>query len=365
MYADRLSRLQAVLLDNEVSCLAAIPGPNLRYLTGLNFHLMERPVVAFFPAEDTPELVLPALEMAKFDDGGPFEMALFPYTDEDGPEDAFLGAARELSDVHQLAVEFLVMRVQELRLVQRRVPNAIIRPAEPLMDALRLTKDAAEVDAMRRAIEITEDALAAVVATVEPGQTEKSIAERLRIEMIQRGGGPLPFEPIVLAGARAALPHGEPSDAVVEAGQVLLIDFGTTVEGYASDITRTFVIGGELSAAHKAAYEAVLAANRAGREAAKPGVTAQEVDRAARQAIVDAGLGEYFVHRTGHGLGLDCHERPYIVEGDATVLEPGMTFTVEPGVYLPDDIGVRIEDDLLITADGVESLTTYPREIGS
>lgn len=365
MYAERLSRLQAVLRQNEVSCLAAIPGANLRYLTGFNFHTSERPLVGFFPAEGTPALVLPALEMAKFADGGPYEVALFPFTDEGGPAEAFTGAAKALPEVSQMAVEYLVMRVQELRLIQRRMPNAIIREAEPLMDALRMTKDAAEVAAMRKAIQITEDALQAVVATVEPGQTERSIAERLRIELLQRGGGPLPFPPIVLAGARAALPHGEPSDAVVEAGQVLLIDFGTTIEGYASDITRTFVIGGELSAAHQAAYAAVLAANQAGREAAKPGVTAQEVDRAARQAIVDAGLGEYFVHRTGHGLGLDCHERPYIVEGDETVLEPGMTFTVEPGVYLPGDIGVRIEDDMLVTEDGAESLTTYPREMGS
>jgi Xaa-Pro aminopeptidase len=150
---------------------------------------------------------------------------------------------------------------------------------------------------------------------------------------------------------------------VVEEGEVLLIDFGTRYNGYVSDITRTFVVGKPLEGKKLAGYEAVKAGNAAGRAIAGPGVTGQDVDRATRKVIVDAGFGEYFIHRTGHGIGLDGHERPYIVEGNDKPLEVGMTFTIEPGIYIPGEIGVRIEDNVVITEDGCESLTTYGREM--
>ena len=216
---------------------------------------------------------------------------------------------------------------------------------------------------MRQAIAITEKALAEVIAGVRLFDTERAIAGRLRTALIEHGGEALPFEPIVLAGPRAALPHGVPSDRPVRMGDVLLIDFGTSYGGYISDITRTFVVGLPLEGRNRDVYEAVKAANQAGREAARPGATAQDVDRAARKVIEEAGFGEYFIHRTGHGIGLDAHEGPYIVEGNDVVLEPGMTFTVEPGIYIPGEIGVRIEDDVLITPDGAESLTTFDREL--
>ncbi|MBN1565253.1 MAG: M24 family metallopeptidase, partial [Anaerolineae bacterium] len=145
-------------------------------------------------------------------------------------------------------------------------------------------------------------------------------------------------------------------------GEPLLFDFGTTVNGYASDITRTFSVG-EPSAKMQDVYAVVKAANAAGRAAAKPGATGQDVDRATRKVIVEAGFGDYFTHRTGHGLGLETHEPPDMVEGNLLVLEPGMTFTVEPGIYLSGEVGVRIEDNVVITVDGAESLTTFDREL--
>jgi Xaa-Pro dipeptidase len=224
--------------------------------------------------------------------------------------------------------------------------------ANPVMDVLRQFKTADEIAQMRAAVKVSEKALGEVLAEVRPGMTEREVATMLSRAQSQAGGEEIPFLPIVLAGGRAALPHGGPTDRVIQSGEVLLLDFGTRQGGYVSDITRTFAV-----------YEAVRAANEAGRQAARPGVTCQEVDRAARKVIEEAGFGEYFIHRTGHGIGLDGHERPYIVEGNEVVLEPGMTFTVEPGIYIAGEIGVRIEDDVVITEDGCESLSTFDRKL--
>ncbi len=362
MWRGRLERLQRELQNRQIDCLALVPGTNLYYVTGLEFHLMERPTVGFVPAVGHPVFAIPALEAAKFDRSLAFEVSLFPYTDEAGPTDAFRNAIAALPEIHTLAVEHLQMRILELKLVQRHLPNAILENANPIMDTLRQFKDENEIALMRGSIGIAEQALQAVIAQIRPGMTEHQVASRLMMALFEAGGGTLPFEPIVLAGPRAALPHGSPTDRQLEPGEVLLIDFGTRKGGYVSDITRTFAVGRPLTGKHQKVYETVKAANAAGVAAAKPGVTCQDVDRAARQVIEEAGFGQYFIHRTGHGIGLDGHESPYIVEGNQTELQPGMTFTVEPGIYIPGEIGVRIEDNVLITPDGHECLTSFSRD---
>jgi Xaa-Pro dipeptidase len=193
--------------------------------------------------------------------------------------------------------------------------------------------------------------------------TEREICNILTSEMLGRGGEGFPFEPLVLAGEASGQPHGRTGARTVDEGGILLFDFGTIVNGYPSDITRTFVVGGEPEEKFREVYEIVKAANAAGCAAAKPGVPCQEVDRAARRVIEDAGYGEYFIHRTGHGLGLDIHEDPNMVEGNDLPLAEGMTFTVEPGIYIEGWGGVRIEDNLVVTADGAESLTTFSRDL--
>jgi Xaa-Pro aminopeptidase len=215
---------------------------------------------------------------------------------------------------------------------------------------------------MRRAVEVAEAALSDTLEKVHAGMTEKEIAAELQVACLRYGAEGAPFEPIVLAGARSALPHGAPSDRPIRSGQLLLFDFGVTVGGYASDITRTFALD-EVDDELKKIYDIVLKANEAGRAAAKPGVEAQEVDRAARKVINEAGYREFLTHRVGHGLGLAGHEAPFACEGDTTVLEPGMVLTVEPGIYLPNKGGVRIEDDIVITAEGCESLTSFDRAL--
>ncbi len=362
MYTTRLQTLQQIVASAGLDAVALVPGSNMIYLTGQEFHLMERPLFGFYPPAGDPVFVLPALEQDKLA-SPPYPIQLFTYTDTDGPDGAVHAALAALDmPGKRLGVEGLRMRYNEVQLIARHAPGSIITDAGDALAALRLRKDAAEVAALRRAIAISQDALQEVIGAVRPGMTERQIANALVIAMLQRGGGELLFSPIVLGGPNSALPHGVPGDRPLREGDLLLFDFGISYDHYTSDITRTFALG-EPDPRLREAYAAVYAANAAGRRAAGPGVPCQEVDRAARAEIEKAGLGAYFTHRTGHGLGMEVHEGPYIREGNTQLLEPGHVFTVEPGVYLPGVGGVRIEDNVLITPDGAESLTTFPREL--
>jgi Xaa-Pro dipeptidase len=225
-----------------------------------------------------------------------------------------------------------------------------------------MIKDETELAHMRQAVRITEAALQATAEQVRPGQTELEIQNILHIEMLRAGAQGTAFGSIVLSGPRTALPHSSASERPLQPGDLLLFDCGATYRGYMGDITRTFAVG-DLDPELTAIYEVVKKANVAARQYAGPGQEAQAVDRVARQVIEEAGYGQYFIHRTGHGLGLEVHEPPYIVGGNDTVLQPGMTFTIEPGIYLPGKGGVRIEDDVVITAEGCQSLTTFSRDL--
>ena len=358
----RVQKIYQIAENAGLDAIALIPGANLQYVTGIDFHLMERPLVAFFVPGKDPVAVLPALEEARLTESGiPFK--LFPWSDSEGYQAAFAAAAGALNLINKrLGVEELRMRVLESQIIEEYMLGVKLVPAGSALAELRLRKDADALAALRDAIRISEAALQACIDAVQPGMTEREITNRLVMEQLQRGGGKHPFEPIVLSGPNSALPHGEPGERRVAAGEPLLIDFGTTVRGYASDITRTFSVG-VASARLSEVYAIVRAANAAGRAAAGPGVPPEAVDRATRKVIEEAGYGPYFTHRTGHGLGLEAHEGPNIVEGNRLVLEPGMVFTIEPGIYLPGEVGVRIEDDMVITADGAESLTTFDRDL--
>jgi Xaa-Pro dipeptidase len=284
-----------------------------------------------------------------------------PYSDEDGYRPAFAAMADRLGlDGKRVAVESLSMRVLELRALEAAAPDAQFVSLEERVPGLRAIKDQHELRALRHAIDITEQALHRLRSWNVLGWTERQVAERLTAEMMGRGADSVAFM-IVVAGPNGADPHAGPSERPLQAGDLVTIDCGAVYEGYTADITRTFAMG-EVDAELAQIYEVVRQANAAGRAAVRPGVTAEEVDRAARQVIARAGYGPFFTHRTGHGLGIETHEPPYILEGNSLRLELGMVFTVEPGVYLPGRGGVRIEDDVVVTPDGVETLTSFPRE---
>ena len=295
----------------------------------------------------------------------PQDVRFCTYRDEEGHEAAFLEIATALGlGGKPIGIEYLTMRALEVYRIEQSAPDCQLMAVEPWLPTLRMSKDEDELGHMRNAVEIAQRAMQNLLDAnaIRIGRTEMEIAAQLRIALMQEGAQGEAFLPIVAAGPNSAFPHASPSDRPVEEGDLVIVDWGAVYRGYRSDITRTFVLGTPTPEMERI-HAAVLAANEAGRLATRPGLPAQEVDRAARQAIARAGYGEHFSHRTGHGLGLETHEPPYIVEGNLELLSPGMTFTVEPGIYVSELGGVRIEDDVVVTADGVETITTMSREL--
>ncbi|MCZ7551568.1 MAG: peptidase M24 [Anaerolineae bacterium UTCFX2] len=360
----RQQRLAQNLSANSLDHAVINPGPTLTYLTGLSFHLMERPVVAFFSAGGQPALVLPELETAKLS-GLPGDFHPFAYGEDPAAWLAVFRKAAEFAglDGSVVGVEPARLRFLELSYLQDAAPTArFVSAAQPLAD-LRICKDAQEIDAMRRAVQIAQQALQAVLPMIGPGVTERQVASELVIQLFRAGSQTeLPFAPIVASGPNSANPHAVPSNRPLQTGDLLVIDWGASADGYISDLTRTFAIGGA-SPEYQRVAKLVKQANQSGRDAAGPGVPAEAVDWAARRLIAEAGYGEYFTHRTGHGIGMEGHEEPYIREGNRLILQSGMAFTVEPGIYLPGRGGVRIEDNVVVTATGAECLSDLPREL--
>lgn len=364
LFSKRQSILSGILVSNELNALVLNPGPSLTYLTGLHFHLMERPVVAIFIPHAPPILVLPELETAKVEELT-YDAQFFPYGEN---PDRWHGVFRQAAlaaqlDYRRVGVEPGRLRVLELRYIENAARMAEFVDAGECLEALRIRKDASEINAMRKAVEIAQEAILATRPSIQVGVSEREIASELTLQILKAGSEPqLPFFPIVSGGPNSANPHATPTDRPLQPGDLLVIDWGAAYQGYVSDLTRTFAIGPveeELALIAKIVH----AANRAGRSAAKPGIYAEKVDLAAREVIDHSGYGRFFIHRTGHGLGMEGHEAPYIRSGNSLLLDPGMTFTIEPGIYLPNRAGVRIEDDVLITQDGCESLSNLPREL--
>ena len=255
------------------------------------------------------------------------------------------------------------LRLLEFRYVRAGAPEADYPDASEALSALRLRKDQAEIEAMRRAVKIAQDALEATIPLIKMGMTEKELSSELVVQLLKHGSEPeMPFAPIVSGGPNSANPHASPTERKLQAGDLLVVDWGATYDGYISDLTRTFAVG-EVDEEYEKIHKVVQAANAAGRAAARPGVPCAAVDQAAREVIENAGYGQYFTHRTGHGIGMEGHEEPYMRGDNMQLLEPGMAFTVEPGIYLPDRNGVRIEDNVVITETGTDVLSDMSREI--
>jgi Xaa-Pro dipeptidase len=364
MSTERISRLGRLMQEHGLDAVALNPGPTFLCLTSLSFHLMERPVVALFAPDRQPWLVLPEFERTKAE-AGPVDFRLATYEeDETSRQRAFEQAATGFGlDAIRVGVEPLRLRVLELRLLEAAAPKAQFVSGEDALIPVRASKDESELNAMRKAVEIAETALEAALARVRVGMTERELAGELTIQLLQAGSEPeLPFSPIVAFGPNSALPHGLPGERKLQQGDLLLVDWGANHRGYISDITRTFSVGAP-DREFERIYKIVQEANHAGRSAVRPGVACSAVDDAARSVITDAGYADFFTHRTGHGIGLDVHEPPYIRSDNPERLVPGMTFTVEPGIYLAGRGGVRIEDDVLVTSDGGQTLTSLPREL--
>ncbi len=365
IYKTRQDRLVEAIKSSGLEAIVLNPGSSLTYLTGMHYHIMERPIVAIITPEKPLTMIIPELEAAKTADLS-YPIQTYQYSDDPQTwSEAFLRAAHAtgIQGDCRIGVEPRHLRVLELRFLEGAAPHANFVSSESSLFSLRIKKDSSEIAAMRKAVDIAQKALQATLPSITIGMTEKDLAAELTLQLLRGGSEPvLPFSPIVSAGPNSANPHASPTERPLQVGDLLVIDWGARYQGYVSDITRTFAIG-EVESELKRIVNIVAEANAAGRDIARPGIPACEVDQVTRHVIEEAGYGKYFFHRTGHGLGMEGHEEPYIHAANDSILSEGMTFTVEPGIYLPNRNGTRIEDDVLITADGSESLTNLPRRL--
>jgi Xaa-Pro dipeptidase len=362
MLEKQLKKLEPILEENALSGIALNAGASLSYFTGLHFHLMERPVLFLYVPGQKPALVLPRLEAAKIEG----ENQLEPFFYDENPKTwnkVFIAALRHLGlPQGKIGVEPLQLRYLEYTLLQSAGELSLVDGSAAIA-ALRSRKDPGEIQLMRRAVEIAENSLRSVLPQIKIGMNEKELAGELVLQLFRHGSDPsLPFDPIVAGGPNGANPHAKPSGRKLQDGDLLVIDWGARHNGYVSDITRTYAVG-RIDKESAAIHEIVQRANAAGRAAGKEGAACSDVDYATRKVIETAGYGKYFTHRTGHGIGMQCHEEPYMHGDNEATMHVGMTYTVEPGIYLPDKNGVRIEDDVYLSADGPVSLSSLPRDI--
>jgi Xaa-Pro aminopeptidase len=339
--------------------LVIAPGSDLRYLIGQPGGSLERLTTLVIPADGAPALVVPKLEAPGFN--GLEALGVEVVTWVDGV-DPYKLAAERLSGADRVAVSDFTPALHVLGF-REALPKAEQVLAGPIVRELRMRKDAAEVEALRKAGAAIDRVHARVGEWLRPGRTEAEVGADIEAAIVEEGHTEADFV-IVGSGPNGASPHHALSDRVIEAGDVVVVDIGGPVaEGYNSDSTRTYAVGTPRDADVAATYAVLQEAQQAAVDAVRPGATAESIDAAARDVITAAGFGDYFIHRTGHGIGLDVHEEPYIVAGNDLPLEPGMAFSVEPGIYQAGRWGARIEDIVVVTADGAESMNNQPHDL--
>jgi Xaa-Pro aminopeptidase len=359
IYAERLERVQAEMRRRGVDRLFVTPSSDMIYLLGYPAEPSERLTLLGIPRAGRPFAVAPRLDAMLLDE----RRELLDVHAWDETESPFELVARlsEGSDGQTIAISDHSYAIFLLRL-QAVMPEARFQSANPVLRELRMIKDDQEVAALREAAERTDAAWKRFVETVKlAGRTEREIGAELSRLLLEAGMESVAFM-IVASGSNSAMPHHEAGHRVVQAGDAIVFDFGARWAHYNSDMTRTVHVG-QPSDAFREVYDIVLQANIAAFEAVLPGVACEDIDTAAREIISAAGYGDYFIHRVGHGLGLDVHEEPYFVHGNELPLQPGMVFSDEPGVYLPGRFGVRTEDTLLCTVDGAERLNRTPHQL--
>jgi len=356
-----LSEYRQLAKDMSVDAVALVPGPNFTRALGKPFMSHERPFVVVIPAEGEPAAIVPNLELGSWELVG-FEGAVFDWMDQTGYDSAFAALAEHMP-LRSLAVEGQVMRVFVSKALTRAMPDLQIVDGEREISGLRIIKIEDDIAALQAAIDISERALERVIEDVRVGQTEKQIEQALIQALFAEGAASLAFAPIVAAGDNSARPHGKArADYRIKAGDALLFDFGARKHGFAADITRTFFVK-EVSDEGRAVYDTVLRANLAGFKVCRPGVTAHDIDDAVTGVLEASPYADRIRTKTGHGLGRDVHEAPYIMRGNDQVIRAGMVWTNEPGLYELDNFGVRIEDDVLVTETGCRSLTSFPKDL--
>lgn len=352
----RLEAAQRLLKNQGVDVLLVAPSSDLVYLTGYGAHATERPTLLAVRPEGQPFLLVPELEAPRASTLG---LPLVTYNETESPYGRLaqaLGAIQGRAAISDQAWAGVLLGLQHAL-------DLPFQSASPLIRELRMRKDQDELAALERAGALADAAFVRLLGQASfAGQTERELANQLRDLMRDEGLQVTEWGPIVASGPNSASPHHMTGDRTIQRGDAVVMDFGGSINGYHSDITRTVHVG-EPSDRYREVYGVVRRAQQAGVEAARAGIPTGEVDRVTRGVIEEAGYGPYFIHRTGHGLGLDLHEEPFIVQGNSLPLEPGMVHSVEPGIYLPDEFGVRIEDIVVVTTGEAQRLNNAPRDL--
>jgi len=356
--ATRLANLRKKLEEEHLDGVVIVPGPNMQYLTGVESLLLERPFMLLIPVSETAQLVAPTLEAGPYRDS-PMPMDIQAWTDSEGSPGAISMAIRSARLRGKWGVEGKVPFLFLNKLMKHA--SSQFEDAEPVMQSLRERKDETEIKSLKKSAKILSRSFCEFPHLAKEGASELALA-KAATEIIYSNGATKVHAMLVQSGWRAADPHSLPSSKKVKRGESIIFDVGSTFEGYYADMTRTFCVG--RSKEVEDVYKKVLEAEEKGIRAAAQGVKVGDVDEAARGVLSKAGFGKYFIHRTGHGLGLEVHEAPYIVEGGMEKLEPGMCFTVEPGVYIRGRLGVRIEDNVLVEGKKGVEITDTPKEFG-
>lgn len=358
-YRARMERAVRAAADAGLAGLLVAPGPDLVWLTGYApTAVTERLTLLVLTADRDPVLVVPALEApdAAKAAGAPV-LTLRDWTDG---KDPYAATAALLDTRGRYGISDTTWALHLLAL-QRALPDSGYASLTDALPMLRAVKDAAELDLLAAAGAAADRAFEEIRTMRFAGRRETEVGADLA-DLLRRFGHSQVDFTIVGSGPNGANPHHEVGDRVIEHGDMVVLDFGGLKDGYGSDTTRTVHVG-EPTEEERRVHDIVRAAQEAGVAAVRPGAACQDVDRAARAVIADAGYGEYFIHRTGHGIGVTTHEPPYMIEGEEQPLVPGMCFSVEPGIYLPGRFGVRIEDIVTVTEDGGRRLNNTTREM--
>jgi Xaa-Pro aminopeptidase len=357
-YEARLTRAAEETRAASVDALIITPSADLEYLVGYEAPVLERLTALVVRPASEPVLVVPILERPRAAASSAGSLVQFqPWSDGQDPFEIVRGIVGG-GGAYGVTDTMWALHVLALR---DALPGSTFVLASPVMSKLRIRKDPGEIDLLAKAGHSADQSFARIIQESLQGRTEKDVSRALARYLVETGHDLADFG-IVGSGPNGASPHHEAGPRIIQQGETVVLDFGGRAAGYFSDLTRTVSVG-EPSGEAKEVHEIVREAQEAAFRAVKPGVPAQEVDRAARAVIADAGYGDAFFHRTGHGIGLEVHELPYIVEGNTQPLEAGMCFSIEPGIYLEGRFGVRIEDQVAVTADGAIRLNNAPRDL--
>ena len=355
---NRMAALKASMKDEGVELLALGPGPHLEWLLGFRPHADER-LLLLLITQAGAEFAMPALEADSA--GQHTDLPMHLWADADGPGAALDKALAAVKGEGAMTVALDEgMRADFALALLDRLPGATHLFTPSTLGRLRMKKDADERARLKASALLADEAMQAAFAAIKPGMTENQI-KQVVVDRFAEDGATLEFG-IIGTGGNGAFPHHHTGDTVIQQGDAIVIDIGARLDGMPSDITRMCVVG-EKPEGYDEIHAIVEGAVQAAMRAAKPGVTAREIDEAARNHIAQAGYGEHFLHRTGHGLGIEVHEPPYMTGSSDTVLEEGMVFSIEPGIYLVGRFGLRLEEIVYLTADGAEKFSELPRDV--